>query len=188
MSSTLIDQLSRPVALAEARRSPMEGGVPADPGFYTWWTVTTGGLAVPPAPHPTDRTLRLLYVGIAPARITSNANLRSRVIGQHIGGNLGSSTFRRSLAALLWEQQGWRPFMTAGGKVAFSPEDNAALTRWQEQHLRLAWKVVVEPWTHEGELIAAMAPPLNLAENGSHHFHDTMSDARARLMAEARAN
>ena len=129
MSRVLTEELSKPVTLTEARRSPTEGGVPADPGFYTWWTATADALPdVPPAPHPTDRSLSLLYVGIAPARLASNANLRSRVIGQHIGGNLGSSTFRRSLAALLWEQQGWRPFMTPGGKVAFSPEDNAALT------------------------------------------------------------
>jgi hypothetical protein len=46
---------------------------------------------------------------------------------------------------------------------------------------------VVEPWVHESELIAEMAPPLNLADNGTHHFHDTMADARARLMAEARS-
>jgi hypothetical protein len=39
---------------------------------------------------------------------------------------------------------------------------------------------------HERELIAEMVPPLNLAENSSHHFHDTMSAARARLMNEAR--
>ena len=189
MSRVLTDALSRPVAVADARRSPSEDGIPAEPGFYTWWMMTDDGLPnVPPAPHPSDRDLSLLYLGIAPARVSSNANLRSRVIGQHLGGNLGSSTFRRSLAALLWEQQGWRPFMTPGGKVALTPEDNAALTRWQTKHLRVAWSVVVEPWAHESELIAEMSPPLNLAENHAHQFHDTMSQARARLMAAARSS
>jgi hypothetical protein len=146
MARVLTDELSKPVTVGRARSSPGEGGVPASPGFYTWWTPTEDALPqVPPAPHPTDRSLRLLYVGIAPARITSDANLRSRVIGQHVGGDLGSSTFRRSLAALLWKQQGWHPFMTPGGKIAFTPEDNAALTHRQEHHLRVAWCVLTEP-------------------------------------------
>jgi hypothetical protein len=185
----LTSELATPVTLAKAKHSPDDGGVPSGPGLYAWWTTTDDALHdLPRASQAKDSGLRLLYVGIAPSRASSSATLRSRVLGQHVGGNLASSTFRRSLAALLWEQQGWRPVTTPGGKIAFAREDNAALTRWQEQHLRLAWCVVFEPWTREGELIAEMLPPLNLAENGGHPFYRTMSAARARLMTQARAN
>jgi hypothetical protein len=47
-----------------------------------------------------------LYVGVAPKRPSSRATLRSRIRGQYLAGNIGSSTFRQSLAALLGEQQG----------------------------------------------------------------------------------
>jgi hypothetical protein len=53
----------------------------------------------------------LVYVGIAPSRLTSRATVRPRVVGNHIGGNLAASTFRRSLAALLWRRQGWTPYV-----------------------------------------------------------------------------
>lgn len=53
--------------------------------------------------------LSLLYGGLARSVPESRETLRSRVGGKHILGVLGQSTFRRSLAALLWQEQGWRP-------------------------------------------------------------------------------
>jgi hypothetical protein len=102
MARVLVQELSNPKSVKAARLPPPAGGVPSDPGFYTWWSRGSDALPdVPLAPHPADPTLSLLYVGIAPSRAASNATLRSRVVGQHIGGNLGSSTFRRSFAARL---------------------------------------------------------------------------------------
>jgi hypothetical protein len=112
----------QPVTL-EAAREP--SGIPAAPGFYAWWLIDR--TALPDVPLDDDPP-HLLYVGIAPSRASSRATLRSRVVGNHVGGNLAASTFRRSLAALLWRQEGWTPYRTARGKLRFSSDHNAAVT------------------------------------------------------------
>jgi hypothetical protein len=97
-----------PVSPVDATRNPRDGGLPECLGFYAWWHVPGSLPAVPS--HPSDRTkLDLLYVGIAPNSATSKQTVRSRVVGNHLGGNTGSSTFRYSLAALLMDVQKFQP-------------------------------------------------------------------------------
>ena len=73
------------------------------PGFYAWWAAEGRSLGPPHHPHPARAELGLLYVGINPARASSAGTIRSRVVGQHVGGNTSSSTFRFVLASLLLE-------------------------------------------------------------------------------------
>jgi hypothetical protein len=73
---------------------------------------------------------------IAGARPT--ATLRSRIRSQHLRGNIGSSTFRQSLAALLWRQQGWNT-RWSGSRTQLTREHNLALSEWQRNQLRVAW-------------------------------------------------
>ncbi len=134
--------------------------------------------------HP-KADLELLYIGIAPARAGSRATLRSRICGQHLGGNIGSSTFRLSLAALLAEQEGWHA-VWSGSRAKLTREDNAALSAWQREHLRLRWFEQSEPWLVEHQAIALLKPPLNLADNAHHPFGATLRAARARLKAGSR--
>src|SRR5205823_2724272 len=102
-----------PVArLLEAREL-----LPAAPGFYCWWSRRNAIAGLPHVPHPLDGGLSLLYVGISPARDSSRQTLRSRVLGNHLNGNVGSSTFRFVLAALLIDELDLRPFLR-GTKVA----------------------------------------------------------------------
>jgi hypothetical protein len=129
----------------------------------------------------------LLYVGIAPVRVTSCASVRSRICGQHLGGNVGSSTFRLSLASLLWERQGWTPCLTGSGKPHLVPAENAALSAWQSSHLRLCWTVEQEPWRHEREVVWLMRPPMNRDHNEDHPFYSAMGAARDRFRAAARS-
>ena len=72
-------------------------------------------------------------------------------------------------------------------KVFLSKEDNVALRRWQEENAALRWIEVDKPWagTLEGEVIAAMEPPLNVAENASHPFNREMKAARERFRQAA---
>jgi len=79
--------------------------------------------------HPSE-PFELLYVGIAPKDGRSRATLRSRIHGQHLGGNIGSRTFRHSLAALLFEAMGWTT-RWSGSRAQLSREDNGALSDWQ---------------------------------------------------------
>jgi len=60
-----------------------------------------------------DDELSLLYVGISPVREASRRTIRSRVIGNHLNGNVGSSTFRFILAALLIDALELRPLLHA---------------------------------------------------------------------------
>jgi hypothetical protein len=174
-----------PVSLLVAQEPPPRG-VPDAPGIYAWWIADGTALSdVPPRPHPT-LPLWLLYVGIAPSRPTSKATLRRRVLRQHLRGNLAASTFRRSLAALLWRSQGWTPRLTASGRLTFDAAENAALTAWQEDQLRLSWCAVDEPWFTESEVFRSMKAPLNVDGNAEDAFYPTMKAARAELVAAAR--
>lgn len=150
-------------------------GLPREPGLYAWWTVPGSIPDVPRCPHPTGPDLYLFYVGISPSNAKSSQNLRKRVAGNHIKGNTGGSTFRLTLASLLFVSKRWQPVMT--DRPVLTPEDNRALTEWQHEHLRLTWAVYPEPWTIEHEVIVRLGPPLNLA-GSSHEFGATLSEAR----------
>jgi hypothetical protein len=186
VSVPLVERLTEaPTTITAARVS---SGVPAAPGFYAWWLGDRRALPdVPTSPHPTDPSLGLAYLGIAPNGPSSAATIRSRVLGNHLGNALGSSTFRRALAALLWEREGWEPILK-GKKAAFAPEQNQALTRWMETNMLVSWCRAEEAWRHEAELIAEMLPPLNSDDNHDHPFYPTIKAARAQFMTVARAN
>lgn len=103
----VVEGLRRNVhTIADAHRNPNEGGVPEEHGVYAWWLSPGAIPGVKGPAHPAEQSEQL-YVGIAPKNAQSKATLRSRIRGQHLGGNIGSSTFRQSLSALLFEDQGW---------------------------------------------------------------------------------
>jgi hypothetical protein len=176
-----------PVSPVDAKRNAHDGGLPDSPGFYAWWHVPGSLPAVPSHPHPSDAIrLDLLYVGIAPNSVTSKQTVRSRVVGNHLGGNTGSSTFRYSLAALLMDIQKFQP-NRRGAKYVLSNDDNRRLSEWQQAHLRVTWCEHTEPWKVEAGVIATMKPPMNLAENAAHPFSANMSAARRRFREAAGA-
>jgi hypothetical protein len=165
-------------SVAEARSD-----CPTSPGFYAWWCdVSFLPRGVPEVKHPETGDC-LLYVGIAPNSATSSGNLSKR-LRQHTKGAIGSSTFRRGLAALLWEGEGWQPIW-ASTRPGLESKDLAALSEWQAGHLKVRWCEIAEPWTVEAAVIAAMQPPMNLDHNQHHEFHSTMSAARANFKGAA---
>ena len=179
----VVERLRHVRTIAEAHRDAKSGGLPKHPGVYAWW-VSPGALRDVRGPaHPTE-LLELLYVGIAPKDASSTATLRSRIRGQHLGGNIGSSTFRQSLAALLFEDQGCAT-RRSGSRAQLVPEDNRALREWQLEHLRLAWVERPRPWTVEARVIALMTPPLNLANNASSPLYQRLKGLRAKLRGGA---
>lgn len=137
------------------------GSLPAAPRFYAWWLIDR--TALPGVPLD-DAPPHLLYIGIAPARASSRATLRSRVLG-------GQPRRRQPRRVDLPPQPG------------FTADDNAALTAWQFANLRLTWAGVPEPWTLEPQVIADLRPPLNVDHNSSHPFCATMKAARADCLA-----
>jgi hypothetical protein len=184
-TSSVVQALQRPAAtVPDVLESPQL--LPAAPGFYGWWSWRGALASVPYIPHPLHDDVCLLYVGISPARETSRQTVRSRVIGNHLNGNVGSSTFRFVLAAFLIDALELHPYLR-GMKVALSAPENARLSAWQREHLFLTWCVRQRPWEIESEAIAQLGPPLNSAANAVHAFYPTARAARAEFRRRARA-
>ncbi len=169
--------------VAHAHRGPEDGGLPERSGLYAWW-MSPGAVPDVKGPEHPAAPFELLYVGIAAKNAESRATLRSRIRGQHLAGNIGSSTFRQSLAALLFQEQRWTT-RWSGSRTQLSPEDNRALSVWQREHLRLAWVERPRPWVVEARVIDLMRPPLNLAGNASHPLYGQLKHLRVKLRDSA---
>ncbi|NEK57041.1 GIY-YIG nuclease family protein [Geodermatophilus sabuli] len=157
--------------------------VPSEPGLYAWWS-RPGALPGITGPLHLRGEHELLYVGLARSGPSSRATLRSRVVGNHIRGTTGQSTLRRSLASLLFEQEGWRSRFT--DRPLLVPDDELRLNEWMQQHLVLTWAMHEQPWTVEAQVIADLAPPLNQSANSSHPLYPLVRDARRRWRQAAR--
>lgn len=132
-----------------------------------------------------DGVHQLVYVGIARSAPPSRATLRSRVVGNHIRGTTGQSTLRRSLASLLYEQEGWRSRFTDRPLLVADAEGR--LNDWMQKHLAVSWAVIAEPWTVEDHVISELTPPLNQSANSAHPLYRHVREARARWRTAARA-
>lgn len=178
------------VALA-APRHRLAGAdvvVPRRPGLYAiyggpeeWVELGLG--------EPSDH--RPLYVG------KSESSLADRDLRTHFGnGRTGSSTVRRTFAALLHDQLGLsgiprnpaRPERFAN--YGLSPEHDEVLTAWMRTRLTLAvWPDdgLVELSAIERAVLRAWQPPLNLKDVET-PWTARVRDARRRMAAEARAS
>lgn len=162
------------------------GSVPNGPGLYaihgdpSVWIAL--GLGEPP-------DLRPLYVG------KSESSLRDRDLRQHFAdGRTGSSTLRRSFAALLHERLKVRGVPRnlrnpeSFSNYGLSPADDAKLTGWMMEKLAIAtW-----PWTgslplasQEARVLLDLEPPLNLS-GVTTEWSSHLRARRAVLAAEAR--
>jgi hypothetical protein len=175
-------------ALVDGRRHPIADAVetvPDLPGLYAIYgdseartMLALGGLDVP------------LYVGKA------ERSLASRDVRTHFAtGKTGSSTLRRSMAALLRSrldlQAVPRNLARPDGSANFSlePHGDRRLTDWMRAHLELA--VWVRPGgvvldQVETAVLNRLAPPLNLAKMGPRGNRRIKAE-RAVLVAESRA-
>lgn len=145
------------------------------PGMYAWWGDETArsvlgdvlGTALP----------ALLYVGQAGATSRSGkesgSTLASRIKGNHIRGNVGSSTFRYTLSSLLVGPL----TLKMPDRQKLDPASNSVISSWIAAHLRVS----IAPYKHrdglrevEEVVIAQLDPPLNLR-------HCQPTDARARI-------
>jgi hypothetical protein len=129
------------------------------PGLYSWWVDGPGatdlsrGLAQPLSPG-------LIYAGLAGAtrsrsRQKSTNTLWGRIRGMHLGGRHQFSTFRLSLGSVL-------AHATGAAEI-----DEARLTDWMHEHLRVVTVVVDDADALDGletAVLAALEPPLNLAK------------------------
>ena len=104
--------------------------------------------------------LELVYVGIA-------ASLRTRLVGDHLGSDTGSSTLRRALGAWIGKQNGWATEIR-GGRRQHVKESEAALTEWMSANLWVTWVVNPDAKKVESGVISLLRPPLNHVHNRNH--------------------
>lgn len=170
---------------------------PPRPGLYvihasadSWRAL---GLGAPPDERP-------LYVG------KSESSLAGRDVTTHFGFTgdsratsvTGSSTVRRSLAALLHESRGYRGVPRNPSRPGYysnyglTPEQDADLSEWMRQQLELAcWAqpagcTVAQLAGVERTVIGWLLPPLNLKDVVT-PWKPKIDAARKVMAAEARA-
>lgn len=136
--------------------------LPLDRGLYAMFFDVAPGIT------PLDDTLtrdglHLLYIGTAGGDLSKQGTLRKR-IGNHLSCRVGSSTFAKSLAALMPELLDDGPIAHAVGN---SRNDN--LRSWIDRHVSICWTPHLNPLALEAMLLARHVPPLNL-DKSSHGF------------------
>jgi len=162
--------LGQPVGLAAAGPA-----LPVGPGIYAWWARPDVLPEFSGPANPVAGELRLLYLGLA-------TSLRRRIVNNHLRYS-GSSTLRRTLAGLLLPEQGYRTVWT--DRVVLVPDDEARLTAWMTEHLRLTWAEHPHPSRVEKTLIATLAPPLNVSGAAKGELYDRVRAAKRTYQASA---
>jgi len=179
----LVGHLSDPANSEPAATFPADQAATDRPGLYSWWVdeealttlSTLFGAAMP----------RLIYAGQTGAtskrsRRVRVATLRSRICHNHLRGNVGSSTFRKTITAVLLEPLALR----LSRADCLDKSSNAALSAWMRAHLR----VVTAPYDDRDQLaemeqavLEQLDPPLNLMGMPSTPIRVKLSALRHRL-------
>jgi hypothetical protein len=162
--AALVARLADRTNAEPSRNFPSDPVAAGVPGLYSWWADDAGldllsaafGVRLPP----------LIYAGQAGATSTRSgtertATLRSRIVSNHLNGNVGSSTFRKTLTAVLFEPLALR--LERPGRL--DPPSNQAVSQWMRAHL----PIVIAPHPDRATLaavehgvLAVLDPPLNL--------------------------
>lgn len=153
------------------------------PGLYSWWA-DTAGCALLSAPFGTPLG-SLIYAGQAGATTPSGTERRrglaERIKTCHLNGNIKSSTFRLTLAAVLRTALGLQ--MASSGRL--EPESNQLLSQWMVTHLSLTCMVVRNRGnlaTAEEELLRSLDPPFNLSGVPSSAVRTRLREIRKELL------
>lgn len=160
----LVASLGDRVNVRPASDFPWDRAALDHPGLYSWWADDEGravlgapfGVVLPP----------LIYAGQAGASsklagLERGATLLSRIGGNHLGGNIGSSTFRKTLTAVLLEALN----LTTVNEKRIGAASNVIVTGWMRAHLSLVIARCDDRATlaHvEDAVLARLDPPLNL--------------------------
>jgi hypothetical protein len=153
-----------PVPVSEVLAQPRQ--ILREPGLYGWF-FEPAALGLDAAGCHCRDGWPLLYVGLAQGRADSQGHLRGRIIGNHLRGNAGSSTLRRSIGSILRSAIGLRLHLgTSRGSDSWGPGE-AALTNWLASNARIVWCEGASPWLSERQLLAggALRLPLNIQGN-----------------------
>jgi hypothetical protein len=160
------------------------------PGLYAWFCDADGAADLSEALAITVPA-GLLYVGQAGAWSSrqgkpSAATLGKRIGRQHLGRRFGSSTLRRTLAAILAGHLSLRPLdrrkLDEGGEVQ--------LTGWMVRHLSVAVFPVAggeHLLTLEERVVQSLRPPLNIDHVCEGRLRTRVRELRSALLTSTPA-
>jgi hypothetical protein len=160
----LVACLSNQEKAEPASGFPRDPGAVAGPGLYAWWADDEGRSTLG---APFGVTLpSLIYAGQTGATsrragVERVATLRSRIGGNHLNGNAGSSTFRKTLSSVLLAPLQ----LHVSGKDRLDEASNRSVSMWMRGHLSVVTVQVEERSTLaeiEEAVLAKLDPPLNL--------------------------
>jgi len=162
----------------------LAGPAAVNPGLYVWWVDDEARREL--SARLDGLLPDLIYGGQAgatnwPSGKNSSATLRSRIGGNHLRGNVSSSTFRKTLAALLFDSL---PVALEGDFV--SKQSEILLSNWIVSHLRLSIYPVADRDTLgqvEEAVLSAINPPLNLQGMVSNPNRRTLRQLRSGVRA-----
>lgn len=175
----LCDPATAIAAASLARHEPRA----AQPGLYAWWVDAAGAEVL--ADRLGERPPNPIYAGQAgatrwPSGTSSDATLASRISTHHLGGNIASSTFRRTLAAVLRAPLGLA--LTESGRLA--SHSNQQLSQWIRRHLAVSLAAHPDRDTLEAveaDVLDAIDPPLNLRGRPATPLRARLTELRVEL-------
>jgi hypothetical protein len=159
----VIQLLTDRVQVQPAWAFPREPAAVDVPGMYAWWCDQEGLAALERAVG--SRLSALIYAGQAGADSAVagrryGSTLGSRILGNHLQGNIRSSTFRKTLAACLASELS---FEMDGTRL--KSESNQRLSGWIREHLSVSIAPIPDTTgldEIETTVLSVLDPPLNL--------------------------
>ena len=136
-----------------------------EPGLYSWWVDSAGARDLQQGLECGLSSGRI-YAGLTgatkwPSGKAGRMTLRARIGGNHLGGTIKGSTFRRTLAAILRKPLDLR--LESPGRL--NRDSEKRVSAWMREHLEVA----VHPFSErdplaslEREVLVVLDPPLNL--------------------------
>ena len=168
---------------------PIDADRASRPGVYAWHGDGTASELVRRSLGASAHPLFVGQAGAVSARASrvSGATLKSGIVRHHLHGTIRASTFRRSLAALLWDELDLR----CDGPRTLDTGSNARLTRWMSAHLSVA-TVPVDDRSRigriESDLVDVLDPALNLVNVANTPARKRLRALRRRHVSVATAD
>jgi hypothetical protein len=158
------------------------------PGLYAWW-VDDEGAANLESGLGMELASRRIYAGQAGATRwpsgTPTSNTLGKRIGQmHLGGKVRMSTFRWTLAAILFV----RLDVQVRASMVIAPSSEEALSEWMGRHLSVAVHVHDDRGSLEGleeQLLELFDPPFNLRHMQPTPLRQRLTELRRRISRDA---
>ena len=185
---TALDDLDGSPTLVPAREWPDDLTCLDRPGLYAWWVDEAGaadlsrglGLTIEPGRNFAGQAGATKW----PSGKADNDTLGKRIGQTHLGGRVRTSTFRWTLASILFDQLE----MQGQASMLITASSERALTEWMGQHLSVA----VHPHDDrdtlgglEHAILERLDPPLNLDGMLPTSVRTRITELRLRISRES---